>query len=67
MEVNFVKDIDQHPGTQGILPTVNTLIWRRGHYNAWKLSTSSFLVRIEMLRLMTKMSAKILKKIDRMI
>ena len=43
-----------------ILPTVNTLIRRRGHNNAWKLSTSSFPVRIEMLRLMNKMSAKIL-------
>ena len=43
-----------------ILPTVNTLIRRRGHNNAWILSTSSFLVRIEMLRLMNKMSAKIL-------
>ena len=43
-----------------ILPTVNTLIWSRGHYNAWKLSTKSFPVRIEMLRLMNKMSAKIL-------
>ena len=43
-----------------ILPTVNTLIRRRGHYNAWKLLTSSFPVRIEMLRLMNKMSAKIL-------
>ena len=37
-----------------ILPTVNTLIRRRGHYNTWKLSTSLFLVRIEMLRLMNK-------------
>ena len=43
-----------------ILPTFNTLIRRRGHYNAWKLSTCSFSVRIEMLRLMNKMSAKIL-------
>ena len=40
-----------------ILPIVNTLIWRRGHYNASKLLTSSFPVRIEMLRLMNKMSA----------
>ena len=30
------------------------------HYNAWKLSTCSFPVRIEILRLMNKMSAKIL-------
>ena len=37
--------------TCAILPTVNTLIRRRGHYNAWKLSTSSFPVRIEMLQL----------------
>ena len=44
-----------------ILPTVNKLIRRRGHYTAWKLLTSSFPVRIEMLRLMNKMSAKILK------
>ena len=43
-----------------ILPTVNTLIRRRGRYNAWKLSTWSFQVRIEMLRLINKMSAKIL-------
>ena len=43
-----------------ILPTVNTLIQRRGHYNAWKLLTSLFPVSIEMLRLMNKMSAKIL-------
>ena len=42
------------------LPTVNMLIRHRGHYNAWKLLTSSFPVRIEMLRLMNKMSAKIL-------
>ena len=44
-----------------IFPTVNMLIPCRGHYNAWKLSTSLFPVRIEMLRLMNKMSAKILK------
>ena len=43
-----------------ILPTFNTLIRHRGHYNAWKLLTCSFLVHIEMLRLMNKMSAKIL-------
>ena len=43
-----------------ILPTVYTLIRHRGHYNAWKLSTWSFPVCIEMLRLMNKMSAKIL-------
>ena len=41
-------------------PTVNTLNRRRGHYNAWKLLTCSFPVRIEMLRLMNKMSARIL-------
>ena len=41
-------------------PTFNTLILRSGHYNAWKCSTCSFPVRIEMLRLMNKMSAKIL-------
>ena len=43
-----------------ILPTFDTLIRRSGHYNAWKVSTWSLLVRIEMLRLMNKMSAKIL-------
>ena len=47
--------------TVSILCTVNTLIRRRGHYNTWKLSISSFPVRIEMLRLMNKISAKILK------
>ena len=41
-------------------PTVNTLNRRRGHYNARKLSTCSFPVRIEMLRLMNKMSARFL-------
>ena len=34
-----------------ILPTVNMLIRRRGHYNAWKLSTSLFPDCIDMLRL----------------
>ena len=43
-----------------ILPIVNTVIRRRGHFNAWKLLTSLFPVRIEMLQLMNKMSAKIL-------
>ena len=44
-----------------ILPIVNTVIRRRGHYNAWKFLTSSFPVCIEMLvQLMNKMSAKIL-------
>ena len=37
-----------------------TLIRRSGHYNAWKVSTWSLPVRIEMLRLMNRMSAKIL-------
>ena len=40
------------------LPTFDTLIRRSGHYNAWKVSTWSLSVRIEML--MNKMSAKIL-------
>ena len=30
-----------------ILPTFNTLIRRSGHYNAWKLLTCSFPVRID--------------------
>ena len=44
------------------LPTciVNTLIQRRGLYNAWKWLTSSFPVRIEMLRLMNKRVLKLL-------
>ena len=46
--------------SHAIDPTVNTLNRRRGHYNAWKLSTCSFPVRIEMLLLMNKMSARIL-------
>ena len=49
-----------------ILPTINILIRRRGHYNAWKLSTSSFPVCIEMLWLINKMSAKILNFLNRM-
>ena len=52
MEVYYLDEL--------ILPTFNTLIQRSGHYNPWKLSTCSFPVRIEMLRLMNKMSAKIL-------
>ena len=45
-----------------ILPTFDMLIWRSGHYNAWKVSTWVHVapVRIEMLQLMNKMSAKIL-------
>ena len=43
-----------------ILPTFDMLIQHRGHYNAWKVSTWSFPVRIEMLQLMNKISAKIL-------
>ena len=43
-----------------ILPTFDTLIRRSGHYNAWKVSTWSLPVRIEMLQLMNKISAKIL-------
>ena len=41
-------------------PTFDTLIRRSWHYNAWKVSTWSLLVRIEMLQLMNKMSANIL-------
>ena len=48
-----------------ILPTFDTQIWRSGRYNAWKVSTWSLPVRIEMLQLMNKMSAKILNLVIR--
>ena len=43
-----------------ILPIVHTVIRRRGHYNAPKLLTKMFPIRVEMLQLMNKMSAKML-------
>ena len=32
-------EVNQNRGCDTIVPIVNTVIWRRGHYNAWNLLT----------------------------